>query len=645
MFFLPLSSSRIGCETRVPRFSSLLLGAMCLVAAGCGSAGIAPSGPLSGARLTGVVHGGQQPVTGATISLYAAGTTGYGTGATSLLGSAVTTDSNGSFSITGDYTCPSATSQLYIVSTGGNPGLGGGGTNSSIALMAALGPCSLFGGQLTLDPSRFITINEVTTVASAYALSGFMDPVTTQIGTSSTNAAGLANAFQTVNNLVNPMTGQARTQTLAGNSFVPQSEIYGLADILATCVNSSGGSAQCNTLFSDATPSGGTAPANTLQTILSIATHPTSQASTLSGLISPTAPFQPSSGSSNWLMEVDYGLFSPVEATSIAIDTSGNIWSPYTTGGSNTFFVTVYNNSGVSQPISTTYTGGALSNLFIAFDPAGIPWLAATQAGSSGPNGVVIKLTSNGTVATNFNTPGLTSPTGIAIDGAGNVWVPNHSLIGTSSVFKFGNDGSLLSPLTGYTAPSLTGLTSGVAIDNSGNAWVSGGGGVVTEFSNSGAVLSGANGYTGAGGQLAIDKFGNIWPGKLSPAGVPGTVQPFCGLGIIIPPVCMGTNSNAFALDGAGNAWGPVGVFNGFSREFGFAELNNAGNEVFGPSGYLDQYDPGFLAVDGSGNAWATPVFATSFFQSSTMVELVGASTPIVVPSVGAKNQTVGMRP
>ena len=72
-----------------------------------------------------MVHGGQAPISGATIQLWSVGTTGYGLGATALIAATVTTsdgtgivNSNanagnanntlpaGSFTITGDYTCP-----------------------------------------------------------------------------------------------------------------------------------------------------------------------------------------------------------------------------------------------------------------------------------------------------------------------------------------------------------------------------------------------------------------------------------------------------------------------------------------------------------------------------------------------------------
>jgi hypothetical protein len=69
--------------------------------------------------------------------------------------------------------------------------------------MTPLGPCALRGGQYTLDPNLFISINETTTVASVYSLSAFMGGDATHVGTSSTNAVGLANAFEAVNNLVN----------------------------------------------------------------------------------------------------------------------------------------------------------------------------------------------------------------------------------------------------------------------------------------------------------------------------------------------------------------------------------------------------------------------------------------------------------
>ena len=93
-----------------------------VVLPGCGGGGMGSQNPAP-LTLRGRVHGGQQAVSGSTIQLYAAGATGYGSSATALLSTTVTTDALGNFTITHDYTCPTASTQVYIVSTGGNPGL------------------------------------------------------------------------------------------------------------------------------------------------------------------------------------------------------------------------------------------------------------------------------------------------------------------------------------------------------------------------------------------------------------------------------------------------------------------------------------------------------------------------------------------
>ena len=95
-----------------------------------------------GTALHGQVRGGQQPVSGASIVLYAAGAAGDGAGSTNLLApNVVTTDTSGNFDITSDYSCPSANTQVYLVASGGNPGLGSEVDNSALVMMAALGNC------------------------------------------------------------------------------------------------------------------------------------------------------------------------------------------------------------------------------------------------------------------------------------------------------------------------------------------------------------------------------------------------------------------------------------------------------------------------------------------------------------------------
>jgi hypothetical protein len=139
-------------------------------------------------------------VSGATVQLYAAGTTGDGSAATAMLSPSVTTDANGEFTLTGLYTCPSAGTLVYLVATGGNPGLNGTANNSALALMAALGPC----GNLT--SSTFIVVNELTTVAAVYSLAPFMTSATS-VGWGANDQTALSSAFMLATQLVNTATG------------------------------------------------------------------------------------------------------------------------------------------------------------------------------------------------------------------------------------------------------------------------------------------------------------------------------------------------------------------------------------------------------------------------------------------------------
>lgn len=84
---------------RAGALSARDLGLLCgvMIVAGCGGTPVTVS-PVS-ASIRGAIHGGQQPVSGSTVQLYAAGNSGYGTGAQALLSTGVTTDQYGNFNI------------------------------------------------------------------------------------------------------------------------------------------------------------------------------------------------------------------------------------------------------------------------------------------------------------------------------------------------------------------------------------------------------------------------------------------------------------------------------------------------------------------------------------------------------------------
>ncbi len=343
---------------------------------GCSLAGPAsPASTTPMVKSTGIVHGGQQAVTGAVIQLYAVGNSGYGSLATPLISATVTTsdgtgvaNSNanagnanntlpaGNFTITGDFTCPTPSTLVYLTATGGNPGLAAGTNNSALVLMAAIGQCG------SLTGSTFLSVNEVTTVASIYALAQFAG-ASGSIGSVSSTTAGITNAFANVNNMVNIGTGVALTTTGGGNT-VPQSTINTIADILVPCVNSTGPtSAACATLFSDATPSN-IAPATTvLNAALYMALYPRTNVAALFGISTANPAFQPNlnAAPNNWDVVVSGGAQSNCGYSGSGYDVSGTV----SYGGAKTgrIYLSLNNSNcsgggtqGVSISAAGTYT-------------------------------------------------------------------------------------------------------------------------------------------------------------------------------------------------------------------------------------------------------------------------------------------------
>lgn len=393
--------------------------------------------PVPGVALHGQLFGGQQPVSGSTIQLYAAGQTGYGSAATPLIGGTNTTDSRGNFNITGAYTCPTSTTQVYITASGGNAG---SGNNANLKMMAALGPCG------NLSSSTFIFINEITTVGSVWALAPFMlGPA--NLGTSSTNLTGLVNAFADVNTLVNTTTGNVSGPATPAGTTLPVAEINTLADILASCVNSSGGSAHdgspCGNLFSAATPTGFPAATDTVIAAMYIAQNPSHNMSSLYALASPTAPFQPTLASqpSDFTIAVTYSNAAFSTPSGLAADSQGNVWVTNSAGNS----ISKLSHTGaVAQTITGLNAPSAL-----AIDASDGVWI--TNKG----NNTLTHFNSAGTAAggSPYSGGGLNQPTALSLDYAGNVWISNA---GNSSVSEFSSTGTAISGASGFTPAGLS---------------------------------------------------------------------------------------------------------------------------------------------------------------------------------------------
>jgi hypothetical protein len=273
------------------RKSGVLLGSCLLTIALLALAGCEKpnwTGPLPAFfKLQGNVQGGQHPISGSTIQVYSAGTTGLASAALPLLSQPAHSDGNGGFSF--KIACPSSTSQLYITARQGNPGSSPGVVNPAIALMAALGPC----GELTSSPS--VTINEVTTVGSVWPLASYMSSASL-LGYAPGDTSFSADVTL-VQQLVDTIHGTSPGQGIPEGYAVQTAKLFSLADLLDACVNSYGGTAgdgsPCGRLFSLGAARDATPPTDTLQAALLIAQAPDANVTNIFNLVPAGGAFQP----------------------------------------------------------------------------------------------------------------------------------------------------------------------------------------------------------------------------------------------------------------------------------------------------------------------------------------------------------------
>src|ERR1035441_6025530 len=161
-----------------------------------------PPGNYTGVAFGGKAMVGKLPLIGAAVQVYAAGTSGNGSSATTLLATSLTTDANGVFTVAAGYEGATGASQVYVVARGGKAGAAAASANSAIVLMTALGPCN------QIVASSQVLVNEVTTVAATYALSQFLSPGG-NLGASASNTVGLSNAVATASALADVTAGSS----------------------------------------------------------------------------------------------------------------------------------------------------------------------------------------------------------------------------------------------------------------------------------------------------------------------------------------------------------------------------------------------------------------------------------------------------
>lgn len=554
-------------------------------------------------------------IIGASVQLYATGTTGTTSFPTALLANSLTTDEKGAFSVAGDYLCPSSASMLYVIAEGGR--LASTSTaNTALRFMAAIGPC---GAPATTTTS--IVVNEVTTVASVWSLSQFLS-FGGDVSASSTNSIGLANAFNTTTNLVNLSSGKSPGAGLPPTVVVATSKLNTLADALAACVNST---AACGALFLAASTDD-FVPANTLDAALNLVRNPTIGTELVFTIATLNPRFLPalSSAPPDWLLYntiTGGGLNDPA---AVAIDGSGNVWV-------SNFFGTLSEFLPNGAPVFTSgLSGYGLNQSYgMTIDAESNVWVSNEQTTMNSGSGDIIKLSSTGeslSGGNGFSSGGIYFPLGIAADTNGNIWVADF---GDSNVTLLNSNGTPLSA-SGFGHGFVV-LPTSIAVDSGHNAWVGNqGADFITRISPDGSQVLNINCCDSATG-IAVDQSNNIWAANFAGASVSlitntsssiPKVSIFQGGGLETP--------NGIAIDGVGRVWvtnyhgNSLSALNGAdsSSPGKFLSANGLGSDAGLSGAYA-------VGIDASGNLWVSNA------GSNTVTEFIGAGVPVATPLVG----------
>jgi streptogramin lyase len=610
---------------------------------GCGSGGTIPTDPTPappvvppvtsypGVAFTGTVQAGaqpgSQPVIGASVQLYAAGTTGNGSSPTALLTTALTTDTSGNFSVPAAYPCPASASQIYVVSRGGK--LSTTSTNSAIVFLTTLGACN----QLTA--ATHIVLNEVNTVANAWALSQFLVNGA-KLGASATNTVGLANAVATAASLANPLTGVSPGATFPANGTSPAPRINTLANLLNSCITSDAAYVTCTGLLFSS--SGGllfsSATTTTLDAALAIVRNPGTSVAALYARSRTSSVFSPAlaTAPADWTLFLNFtgaGMASP---SGIAVDSTGSVWAA-------NYFNVASKFSPVGQPVFPFgITGyGLASSYGIAIDPRDNAWIpnqSSTFAVNGSLGSVTVFNSAGQPLSGNgFSQGGIDGPVTIAIDPTAvnsttsTTWVLDN---GNSHLTHLASDGSSLSGTSGYTSNFFI-FPVALAIDAAHNVWLANQSSVtVTRVSSDGKTFDTYICCDAPSG-LAIDQLGNVWVANY----YGDSISELSSNGAVL---INGYNASAsinhpqgIAVDGAGSIW--VANFRAaYLTQLASATSATPGKAISPLPGWAPDsklFGAFAIAIDASGNIWV------SNFNNDSITEFIGIATPVKTPLLG----------
>ena len=638
-----------------------LLASSAMLTAGCANMATTASGVGAlnvSATLGGKVHGGNQPVSGAAVTLYYAAQSQY---AAPIVAATTTTstDGTGSFSfiknpVAGQaasgntFSCPTTGDPLvYVVAKGGNT-LNNGDSNvhnDAAAFIGVYGVCS------QVASAGFLNLTEVTTVATMAAFQQYFDPSNYGLATDgilqTKNAIVLA--IKTVARMADTTQGVALASSVipaatgSGTNGVtgvtvtatPETaKLNTLANALAACVNNASSSASaCTTLFASATPPtpsltnkpGGTvfAPAtDVVQAAYYILTNPTNgnptNLSNIFGLSAAAgAPYQPTlaSAPTDWTIAINYSSSSSCSSSSgnfiyqpydISVDDQNNIWIANSQGTNGN--LSQISNSGA--PMSCIFLSGG-SNGGGVLDSGGSVWFATTAS-----NNIYRYSTGSYAVPQGIVTfPTSTPPLGVTADGQGNVYFTSSP---TGSLYEIPGAATATAPVAPIQISNVVGpnpirlMPDFNGISSPSNIWVTSGTGYVSRVTPSSSGPNLLNGFSTTTFNVGTETYGlAVTSGNtvfVSSGGSANDLTYLTGSGTNYSAAWTTAggfaglnNPTAIALDGRNNVWVPNNTNSGSNGSV--SQISLASNAL-APTATGFQKSTAFLSA---GRAFVVP--------------------------------------
>ncbi len=404
-----------------------------------------------------------------------------------------------------------------------------------------------------------IVVNEMTTVASAYALNRIL-----QHGAVPANPPLPARiAAATAENLVSAATGLPSTvmRTSPNANETNAWRLLGtLANILANCVRNSGNA--CSTLFSlAAPPDGAGAPASdTWEAIRNIARNPAANVRELFALGEQTKVFEPNltaaygPDAADEFMRLDAFTLAIKFNASGQVDSTGQERCPFGGPGNFVFdtdgYVWITNNVVQGTPNST--------NCMIVLKPNGLP--------SDGEKGTPVSPVFGGGV--------LGQGFGLGFDPFGNMWSGNFGWGNklpvdakgnqAGSVSNFTRGGRPLSPPYGFVSNVYR--VQGTVSDRQGNIWLAGYGNNRVQILPQGDPLTKYPFYQDANVgpfDIRLDNDGSGWVVYSGSSAVSKFTRTAKGLQLqFTVPVGSNSQPKGAGVDSRGNAWISAGAEN-----------------------------------------------------------------------------------